>query len=1067
MKRKKSFISLLFILLVITIFMMIKVEDNIRSEKVIVIDSTKVDLPLFPDYDENNIAYYANSSQNIFRVEGDYFQVYRSANTRSKQKEWQSIFLKGVNIGAALPGKFPSEFPTDFDLYMDWFVQIARMNSNVIRTYTILPPVFYEALAQYNLIYSDKPLYIIQGVWATVPLGHNYHNPEFIYDFKHEIKNVIDVINGNAALKESPGKASGVYISDVSEFTIGYILGREWEPQGVTYTNQNMKIDSFNGDFISLPNGTAMEAWLAEMMEYTIKYEAITYLEQRPVSFVNWLPLDPMHHDSEYIENEKVREYDNDLESIDFRKYYQTDLVKSGIFASYHAYPYYPDYVYLDKKYRTENNYLSYLKDLKNHCPDMPLVIAEYGVPSSRGNSHYTPYGFDQGGHNEQAQAEINKLLTENIWESNCAGAIMFEWIDEWFKFNWMVMDFEQPQHRRKYWHNKENPEQNFGIMAVENRTVDLDGKIDDWPETKSRIAAQADPSYFYLKYQLDNFDFDQNNLFIAIDTYDKNLGEFNLKKLNKAAKRGIEFLIEINSTEDAVILVDDEYSVYSDIYNDYIPVYASKANNDGRFVPQELIANRERETLLGEKFPKHLHNRSKLVYGRLTDDSNADWYYDAETKVLELRLPWHLLNVSDPSSQQVLNDLADTPDIETTNADFHIYSYITDSANSSEIQYTIPANEKAYRYKWKSWDEPEYSTRLKPQYYTLQKLYPKLEPKAVNNQEIKEDFFLTKWYKNAPGAISITFDDGSYSQYEYGFPVLKKYNLTADFGIVGTWTSHTPANFAEEGVFAIERLSWKELKELVNAGNEISSHGFFHEKLDPSKSEDETISMLKRNKELLESNLGITINTLHYPYSFTNDKLKKCVKESGFQFARSYDVNHQNRDNFYSLSCKAILNENNPTPNQFYDWIEDYRDEWLILMYHHIFPKGSKEDKLFDFHSVKNRYSLYPKSFDNQMRLVRNSDYWVAPTSIVGRYIQARNNAKLSIIQDRDSYIIELISELDLEVNDFPMTVAFRSDWKVAQIINSLSDGYYNPRDGLITIDMGINKKIIVKKIK
>ena len=135
--------------------------------------------------------------------------------------------------------------------------------------------------------------------------------------------------------------------------------------------------------------------------------------------------------------------------------------------------------------------------------------------------------------------------------------------------------------------------------------------------------------------------------------------------------------------------------------------------------------------------------------------------------------------------------------------------------------------------------------------------------------------------------------------------------------------------------------------------------------------------------------------------------------------------------------------------------------------MYHHIFPKGSKEDKLFDFHSVTNRYSLYPKSFDNQMRLVRNSDYWVAPTSIVGRYIQARNNAKLSIIQDRDSYIIELISERDPEVNDFPMTVAFRSDWKVVQIINSLSDGYYNPRDGLITIDMGINKKIIVKKIK
>ena len=1066
MKRKKSFISLLFILLILTVYMMIKVEDSIRSEKVIVIDSTKVDLPLFPDYDKNNISYYAKSSQNLFRVEGDYFQVYRSANTRSKQKEWQPIFLKGVNIGAALPGKFPSEFPTDFDLYLEWFQQIAEMNSNVIRTYTILPPVFYEALAQYNLIYSDKPLYLVQGVWAKVPESHNYHDPDFTAEFMHEIKDVIDVINGNAVLEKSPGKAHGVYISDVSEFTIGIILGREWEPQGVTFTNHNMNISSFQGDFISLPTGSAMESWLAEMMEYTIKYEVVAYNEQRPVSFVNWLPLDPMHHDSEYIENDKVREYDNDLETIDFRKFYQTDLVKSGIFASYHAYPYYPDYIYLDKKYRTKNNYLSYLQDLKAHCPDMPLIIAEYGVPSSRGNSHYTPYGFDQGGHNEIAQAEINKLLTENIWESDCGGAIMFEWIDEWFKFNWMVMDFEQPQHRRKYWHNKENPEQNFGIMAVENRTVDLDGKTADWPESKFSVDAQVDPSYFYLKYQLDNFKFERNNLMIAIDTYDKNLGEFNLKKLDRTAKRGIEFLIEINSIDDAMILVDDEYSVYSDIYNDYVPIYASKANNDGRFVAQELIANRDRETLLGEKFPKRLHNRSKLVYGKLADNSNADWYYDTETRVLEMRLPWHLLNVSDPSSSQVLNDIEGTPDIETATADFHIYSYITDSQNN-EVQYTIPAKEKAFHYKWKSWDEPIYSTRLKPQYYTLQELFNTLKPKSEKAINVEEKFFLTKWKNNAPGAISITFDDGSYSQYQYGLRTLKKYNLTADFGIVGAWTSHKPGNFAEDGVFSIQRLGWDELRAISNAGNEISSHGFFHEKLDPKKPKAEIISMLKRNKELLESNLGISVNTLHYPYSFTNDKLIKCVKESGFHFARSYDVNHLNCENFYSLSGKAILNENNPTPSQFYDWIEDYQDEWLILMYHHIFPKGSKEDKLFNFHNVTNRYSLYPKSFDNQMRLVRNSDYWVAPTSSIGHYIQVRNSAKLSVIQDRYSYIIELESELDPDVYDFPMTVAFRSDWKVVQIINSLTDGYYNPRDGMITIDMGINQKIIVKKIK
>ncbi|MFO7896171.1 MAG: polysaccharide deacetylase family protein [Candidatus Cloacimonadales bacterium] len=876
MHKKTLFIIFLFGLLAMTVFMMIKIEDKIRSEKIIVIDSTKVTIPLFPEFEEKELPDLAKNSSELFRTRGDYFQVYSSSSNRAQQKEWNSIFLKGVNLGAALPGKFPSEFPTDFDLYLQWFQQMAAMNSNVVRVYTIFPPVFYEAFAQYNLLYGDKPLYLLQGVWATVPTDHNYHNPRFQYEFQLEIKDVIDVINGNAVIEPEKGKASGVYISDVSKFTIGYILGREWEPQSVTYTNQNVNLNSFAGEFISLPQGTAMEAWLAAMMDYTIKYEVVKYQKQRPVSFVNWLPLDPMHHESEYIENDKVREYDNDLETVDFAKFFQTDLVKAGIFASYHAYPYYPDFVYLDKQYRTENNYLSYLEDLKAHCPDMPLIIAEYGVPSSRGNSHYTPYGMDQGGHNEREQAQINQVLTKNIWESDCGGAVIFEWMDEWFKFNWMVMDFEQPQHRRKYWHNKENPEQNFGILAVENRTINLDGKTDDWDEENAEISAAADPSYFYLKYELTDFDFSQQNITIAIDTYDKDLGEFRLEKFSKTAKRGLEFLIEINSPDSAQILVDDHYSVFSDIYNDYIPLYASKANNNGRFVQQELISNRARETLLTEKVPQKLHNRSKLVFGKLAENSNADWYFNAETGVLELRLPWHLLNVSDPSSLQVLHDIANTPQIETTAADFHLYTYISDLQNN--IQFTIPRNEKAWSYQWDGWEDPIYTTRLKPQYYTLQKLFPQLVPLQQDREKVTEKFWLTKWYKNAPGAVSITFDDGSYSQYEHALPTLQKYNFTADFSVVGAWTSHQPGNFAEQGVFSIKRLGWQQLQEIAAAGNEISSHGFFHAKLDPDKSEAEISSLLKRNKDLLEKNLNITVETLHYPYSFSNAKIRKLV---------------------------------------------------------------------------------------------------------------------------------------------------------------------------------------------
>ncbi len=91
-------------------------------------------------------------------------------------------------------------------------------------------------------------------------------------------------------------------------------------------------------------------------MDFTVLYETQTYQSQHPISFVNWLPLDPMFHNCEFIESKKVREYDNDLESIDFTKFHATDLFYPGIYAAYHAYPYYPDFIYLQKNYAHAKN---------------------------------------------------------------------------------------------------------------------------------------------------------------------------------------------------------------------------------------------------------------------------------------------------------------------------------------------------------------------------------------------------------------------------------------------------------------------------------------------------------------------------------------------------------------------------------------------------------------------------------------------------------------------------------------------------------------------------------------
>ena len=52
------------------------------------------------------------------RAAGDRFEI-RTTNG------WQPFYIKGVNIGAAIPGKYASEFP-DSATYAKWLDQIGR-----------------------------------------------------------------------------------------------------------------------------------------------------------------------------------------------------------------------------------------------------------------------------------------------------------------------------------------------------------------------------------------------------------------------------------------------------------------------------------------------------------------------------------------------------------------------------------------------------------------------------------------------------------------------------------------------------------------------------------------------------------------------------------------------------------------------------------------------------------------------------------------------------------------------------------------------------------------------------
>src|SRR5205085_310181 len=106
----------------------------------------------------------------------------------------------------------------------------------------------------------------------------------------------------------------------------------------------------------------AMDRWMAEQCDYLLSYEFDRYHALRPIAYTNWPTLDPLHHPTESNADEERAwrrkagrelpeagaEYENDAIGLDAMLVRPTAANPAGWFASYHAYPYYPDFMLYD-----------------------------------------------------------------------------------------------------------------------------------------------------------------------------------------------------------------------------------------------------------------------------------------------------------------------------------------------------------------------------------------------------------------------------------------------------------------------------------------------------------------------------------------------------------------------------------------------------------------------------------------------------------------------------------------------------------------------------------------------
>src|SRR3954447_17753748 len=596
---------------------------------------------------------------------------------------FQPRFWPGVNLGSTIPGAQPGEVAATRKQYDGWLAGMGDMGVRVVRVYTVLRPGFYDALAAYNAKHAAAPIYFIQGIWLPGEEDWYAHGdayaPAVTDTFRAEIDDAVAVVHGQADLPQRPGHAGGTYRSDVAKYLLAWSPGIEWDPYATQSTNEkNAGRPPYDGRYIdATDNATPMESWIASMLDHVATLDA-QHGWSRPMTFTNWLTVDPLSHPDEPLEQE-------DLTAVDATHLSATSAWPGGFFASYHAYPYYPDFLRLQSNYlryaRARDGkidpYAGYLDELRRQHGGQAVMITEFGVPTGNGVAHLGPLGRDQGDHSEQQAGQIDADLMRDIADEGFAGGVLFEWADEWFKNTWNTQDTDFPRDRRQLWRNVLTNEEQFGVVSAEpgkKPAVTLDGRDREWKRNKADVLVRAsrgpvreiravgDDAYLHL---LVRSDARRRPLTLGLDVRPgSNKGLPGTKNAFPQADVAITLGRGHQATITQAAWADPLLNQYG-LGLHIVPVNAADLKQgSGVWTRPTLMLNRPYTVpTTGEQRPVETKDIGTLPWG--TCDPSARGF-DVRTlaagggSLVELRIPWALLGFADPSDRSVFVPHAD-----------------------------------------------------------------------------------------------------------------------------------------------------------------------------------------------------------------------------------------------------------------------------------------------------------------------------------------------------------------------------------------------------------------------